>query len=88
MAAPESPGETDASRRSPMRKSAVLLALRYYGRELSGHRAVALPGLLLPALGNICLLYLPPLMVAGLAGRVADDADDADTSVTTVLPGV
>ncbi len=57
MVAPESRGDTEASRRgSPTRKAAVLLALRYYVRELSRHRRVALPGLLLPVLGNICLL--------------------------------
>lgn len=57
MVAPESPGDTIASRDgSSTRKAAVLLALRYYGRELSRHRRVALPGLLLPALGNISLL--------------------------------
>jgi ATP-binding cassette subfamily B protein len=86
MAAPESRGDTDASHRgSPTRKAAVLLALRYYGRELSRHRLVALPGLLLPALGNICLLYLSPLIVAELAGRLAGGAD---TSAATVLPYV
>jgi ATP-binding cassette subfamily B protein len=86
MVAPESPGDTDASRRgSPTRKTAVLLALRYYGRELSRHRRVALPGLLLPALGNICLLYLAPLIVAELAGRLAGGAD---TRAATVLPNV
>ncbi len=86
MAAPESRGDTEASRRgSPTRKTAVLLALRYYCRELSRHRRVALPALLLPALGNICLFYLPPLIVAELAGRLVGGAD---TSVATLLPYV
>ncbi len=86
MAAPESRGDTETSRRgSPTRKSAVLLALRYYGRELSHHRVVTLPALLLPALGNICLLYLAPLIVAKLAGRLASGAD---TGAATVLPYV
>ncbi len=62
-----------------------MLALRYYVRELSRHRRVALPGLLLPALGNICLLYLAPLIVAELAGRLAGGAD---TRAATVLPYV
>ncbi|MGH3693137.1 MAG: ABC transporter ATP-binding protein [Pseudonocardiaceae bacterium] len=63
----------------------MLLALRYYGRELSRLRRVALPGLLLPALGNICLFYLAPLIVAQLAGRLASGAD---TGAATVLPHV
>ncbi len=84
MVAPESRGPTEASHRSsPTRKTAVLLALRYYGHELSRHRRVALPGLLFPALGNICLFYLPPLIVAELAGRLVGGAD---TSAATLLP--
>jgi ATP-binding cassette subfamily B protein len=86
MAAPESSGDTEASRRgSTTRKTAVLLALRYYGRELARHRLFALPALLLPALGNICLLYLAPLIVAELAGRLAGGAD---TGAATLLPYV
>ncbi|HET9255928.1 MAG TPA: ABC transporter ATP-binding protein [Pseudonocardiaceae bacterium] len=75
MAAPESRGDTDASRRgSPTRKKAVLLALRCYGRELSRQRRVALPALTFPALGNTCLFYLAPLIVAELTGRLASGA--------------
>lgn len=86
MAAPGAVGDTTASRRgSSTRKAAVLLALRYYGRELSRHRLVAIPALLLPALGNTCLLYLAPLVVAELAGHLAGDAD---TSAATMLPYV
>src|SRR6266498_2271255 len=62
-------------RGSPTRKRSVLLALRYYGRELSGNRRRALPGLLLPALGNICIQYLAPLIVAALVGRIAAGED-------------
>lgn len=86
MAGPEARGDPDVSQRgSPKRKTAVLLALRYYGRELVRHRLVTLPALLLPALGNICLLYLAPLVVARLVGRLATGAD---TSAATVLPYV
>lgn len=71
MAGSESGDDRDVSRRvSSTRKTSVLLALRYYGRELSRQRRMALPALCLPALGNICLLYLAPLIVAGLAGRL------------------
>jgi ATP-binding cassette subfamily B protein len=86
MTAPESGGDTEmSSRGSSTRKKAVLLALRYYGRELNRNRLVAVPALLLPALGNICLLYLAPLLVAALAGRLAAGSD---TSASTVLPYV
>src|SRR5687768_12402502 len=56
---------------APRRKTAVLLALRYYGRELARNRRVAVPALLLPALGNTCQAYIGPLIVAALAGRIA-----------------
>ncbi|WP_214109176.1 ABC transporter ATP-binding protein [Acrocarpospora catenulata] len=65
-ASPDSPpGEPSA------RRSAVLLALRYYVRELRRLRRVSVPAMLLPALGNICLFYLAPLAVGGLVGHLA-----------------
>jgi ATP-binding cassette, subfamily B, bacterial len=67
------------------RKSAVLLAVRFYWRELARRKRVSLPALFLPALGNTCLLYLPPLVVANVAGRIADDEE---TGVATLLPAV
>ena len=70
---------------SRIRTAALLLALRYYGRELVRHRRVAVPGLLLPALGNIGTYYVAPLIVAQLAGRLAGGAS-ADPA--TVLPYV
>ncbi|WP_433259914.1 ABC transporter ATP-binding protein [Actinosynnema sp. CS-041913] len=62
-----------------------MLALRHYGRELRRQRRNALPALLLPALGNTCLLYLAPLAVAALVGRLAGGAD---SGLATVLPYV
>ena len=53
-------------------KGSVRLALRHYGGELVRLRRVAVPALLLPALGNIGIQYLAPLVVAKLVGRVAD----------------
>ena len=47
----------------------MVLALRYYGREMARLRRFAVPGMLLPALGNTCLFYVAPLFVAQLAGR-------------------
>ena len=62
---------TAVDRRPSTRRSAVLLALRYYGRELAGSGAVAVPAMLLPALGNIGINYIAPLIVAKLVGRIA-----------------
>ncbi len=51
---------------------AVVLALRRYGQELLRLRRLALPALLLPAVGNIGIRYVAPLLIAKLAGQAAD----------------
>ena len=58
------------SRGSPARKRAVLLALRYYGRQMARLRRFTVPAMLLPALGNTCIFYVAPLIVAQLVGRL------------------
>ncbi|MFE5631945.1 ABC transporter ATP-binding protein [Streptomyces sp. NPDC056543] len=68
-------------------KGSVLLALRYYGRELSRLRRMTVPALLLPALGNIGIFYIAPLIVAKLVGRIAGDGD-APTGIGPMLPYV
>ncbi|WP_235921326.1 ABC transporter ATP-binding protein [Lentzea tibetensis] len=83
---PESPGEADtASRDSSTRKKSVLLALRYNVRELARQKALAAPALLMPALGNTCLQYLAPLVVASLIGHLAGGGD---SGLGAVLPYV
>ena len=49
----------------------MLLALRYYGGQMARLRRFAVPGMLLPALGNTCSFYIAPLIVAQLVGRLA-----------------
>ncbi|MFD7553186.1 ABC transporter ATP-binding protein [Streptomyces sp. NPDC059835] len=51
----------------------MLLALRYYGRELARLRLLTVPAMLLPALGNIGIFYIAPLIVAKLVGRIVGD---------------
>ncbi|MFE5830382.1 ABC transporter ATP-binding protein [Streptomyces sp. NPDC056508] len=58
-------------------EGSVLLALRHYGRELLRLRWLTAPAMLLPALGNIGILYVAPLVVAKLVGRVAGDGAGA-----------
>ncbi|MFF0558202.1 ABC transporter ATP-binding protein [Streptomyces sp. NPDC004266] len=53
-------------------KGSVLLAVRFYARELARLRRLAAPALLLPALGNIAINYIAPLIVAKLVGHLAD----------------
>ena len=52
-------------------RAAMLLALRFYLRELRAHRRWAAPALLLPPLANICLYFLPPVIVGSAVGRLA-----------------
>ncbi|WP_079054041.1 ABC transporter ATP-binding protein [Streptomyces graminilatus] len=65
--------ESPESREFSPSKGSVLLALRYYGRELARLRWLTLPAMLLPALGNIGINYIAPLVVAKLVGRIAGD---------------
>ncbi|MFE5490843.1 ABC transporter ATP-binding protein [Streptomyces virginiae] len=73
------------SRESMPSRGSVLLALRCYGRELARLRRVAVPAMLLPALGNIGIFYIAPLVVAKLVGQVAEGAG---AGLDTVLPHV
>jgi ATP-binding cassette subfamily B protein len=55
-------------------KGSVMLAVRYYRRELIRLWRFTLPAVLGPALGNIGILYLAPLLVAHLVTRIAGNA--------------
>jgi ATP-binding cassette subfamily B protein len=78
-------GSSESRQGSPGR-AALLLALRYYGRELARSSRLALPAMLLPALGNIGIAYLAPLVVAKLVGRIAADPRiGGDTTLPYVL---
>lgn len=63
----------------------MVLALRHYGRELRRLRGLTGPAMLLPALGNIGIGYVAPLIVAKLVGRIAEGKD---VSVGAALPYV
>ncbi|MER7913891.1 ABC transporter ATP-binding protein [Streptomyces sp. NPDC096068] len=58
-------------------KGSVLLALRHYGRQLLRLRWLTAPAMLLPALGNIGIFYVAPLVVAKLVAQVAGDGAGA-----------
>ncbi|WP_327371486.1 ABC transporter ATP-binding protein [Streptomyces sp. NBC_01217] len=77
--------EAPESRQGLPGKGPVVLALRYYGRELARLRWLTAPAMLLPALGNIGILYIAPLIVAKLVGRIAGDAD---IGIGSMLPYV
>jgi ATP-binding cassette subfamily B protein len=69
----------------PVRKNTVPLALRFYGKELRRHGFISAGALVLPALGVTCQLYLAPLAVGGLVGKLAGGGG---TSLGTTLPYV
>src|ERR1700757_351287 len=64
----------EPGRGSPARKRAVLLALRCYGGQLARLWRFTVPAMLLPALGNTCISYVAPLIIALLVGRFASHA--------------
>jgi ATP-binding cassette, subfamily B, bacterial len=70
-------------RGTPARKRAVVLALRYYGRQMAGLWRFTLPAMLMPALGNTCIFYVAPLIVAELVGRFASHTP---TGISAAMP--
>ncbi|MFB9436683.1 ABC transporter ATP-binding protein [Streptomyces showdoensis] len=86
MVTSESPGGAPAGApQDPPARGPVLLALRFYARELARLTRLTVPAMLLPALGNIGIHYLAPLLVAKLVGRLAGGAGGG---VGPVLPYV
>jgi ATP-binding cassette subfamily B protein len=67
-------------------RGSVGLALRFYGRELLRMRWLTAPAMLLPAVGNIGINYVAPLVVAKLVGRLAGDGGGG--AAGTTLPYV
>ena len=64
----------------------MLLALRYYGGQMARLRRFTVPAMLLPALGNTCIFYVAPLIVAQLVGRFVSHGTLLD-SLGCVSPG-
>ncbi|WP_328939579.1 ABC transporter ATP-binding protein/permease [Streptomyces tauricus] len=76
---------TPETHRVQPRRGAVLLALRHYGRELARLKPFSVPAMLLPALGNIGINYVAPLIVAKLVARIATEGG---ITLTEALPHV
>jgi ATP-binding cassette subfamily B protein len=79
------PDGATPDRTGDRRRAAFRLAVRTYLRELAAQRWLAVASLVLPAIGTVCLAYLPPLIVAGLVARLV--AGEAATTAL-VLPAV
>ncbi|MET9559853.1 ABC transporter ATP-binding protein [Streptomyces tauricus] len=76
---------TPETHRVQPRRGAVLLALRHYGQELARLKPFSVPAMLLPALGNIGINYIAPLIVAKLVARIATEGG---ITLTEALPYV
>ena len=58
--------------RDPLRLSQALrLVVRRYAAQIRARPAIAIPALLLPAVGDVLTIYAPPLVVARLLGAFA-----------------
>jgi len=61
--------------RDPQRLSQSLrLVLRRYAAQIRRRPSIAIPALLLPALGDVLTVYAPPLVVAKILGAFASEA--------------
>ncbi|MFE5288282.1 ABC transporter ATP-binding protein [Nocardia sp. NPDC056611] len=69
------------------RTSGVRLVLRYYGREMARRKAITITAMLGPALGNICQLYIAPLLVAIVVGKVAATGDSSIGALAPYVVG-
>ncbi|WP_433670005.1 ABC transporter ATP-binding protein [Nocardia sp. CA-136227] len=69
------------------RTSAVRLVLRYYGREMARRKAITITAMLGPAFGNICQLYIAPLLVAIVVGKVAATGDSSIGALAPYVVG-
>ena len=70
---PRAPNRT-TEKSAPPRGAAVRLALRHYFREMARQKLLCASAITLPALGNVALHYVPPLIVAALISRLVDGA--------------
>ena len=61
----------DADRDPERLNDALRLVLRRYGAQIRRRAAIAIPAVLLPALGDVLTVYAPPLVVAKLLGTFA-----------------
>jgi hypothetical protein len=75
-------------RGSPTRKRSVLLALRYYGRQMARLRRFTVSGMLLPALGNTCIYYVAPLGLWRLASPARVNFPSRMTTFASELSGI
>jgi ATP-binding cassette, subfamily B, bacterial len=70
---------TAADRDTRRLNEALWLVLRRFGRQITRRPWISVPALVLPGLGDVLILYGPPLVVAQLLGAVARDGGAGGT---------
>jgi ATP-binding cassette subfamily B protein len=65
-----------------------LLALRHYRGVLCRQWRVSLPAMAFPALGNVCLFYLTPLVVAALVGNLSGGGESGPAALLPYVLGL
>ena len=71
VTAPPTVGRAGTTTIPDRRGAALRLALRLYLGELGRNKPLSGAALILPAVGNIGVTYVPPLLVGQLVGRLA-----------------
>jgi ATP-binding cassette subfamily B protein len=87
LEAPPRVGPVGPATTSNQRAAALRLALRLYAGELGRTKVRSGAALVLPALGNICVSYLPPLLVGQLVGLLAAGEPGTAALITPYVLG-
>jgi ATP-binding cassette, subfamily B, bacterial len=87
VTAPLTVGQTGTATIPHKRGAALRLALRLYAAELGRNKPLSGAALILPAVGNIFVSYVPPLLVGQLVGRLAAGEPTTSTLLAPYVVG-
>jgi ATP-binding cassette subfamily B protein len=88
VTAPPTVGQAGTTTSVPHRRGkAVRLALRLYAAELGRNKPLSAAALFLPAIGNIGVAYVPPLLVGQLVARLAAGEPATSTLIAPYVVG-
>jgi ATP-binding cassette subfamily B protein len=87
VTAPPTAGRPGTASIPHKRGAALRLALRLYAAELGRNKPLSGAALILPAVGNIFVSYVPPLLVGQLVGRLAAGEPATSTLLAPYVVG-
>ncbi|MCA1830393.1 MAG: ABC transporter ATP-binding protein/permease [Actinobacteria bacterium] len=64
----------NGSEQKRARPQAVRLVLRHYAEQMKIDRGLTIPAMVLPAIGDVLVWYVPPLVIAHVLGVISGDA--------------